>query len=187
MSYRCAQSFEFFCLFTLIALVILSKIIRYYLYADDFKFCIFSSAFSPELKSYIQLPSGISTWKPNRHFRVNETNLVFFALLIFPNLSVFFALLIFPNLSVEFILGSSLPLTYNLVADSTSNTFYIYIDRNHQFLLRLTKRLLTDLLHSVLVFYGLFSIHQSERYLEKAVSSWHWSAQTLPWLSIPLK
>ena len=83
---------------------------------------------------------------------------------------VFFALLIFPNLSVEFILGSSLPLTYNLVADSTSNTFYIYIDRNHQFLLRLTKTLLTDLLHSVLVFYGLFSIHQSERYLEKAVS-----------------
>lgn len=111
-------------------------------------------------------------------------DLVFSALLVFPNLSVVQDK---KTLNLSLVPPFLLNLTYNLVADSSSNTFYIYIDLNHQFLLRLTKRLLTDLLHSVLVFYGLFSIHQSERYLEKAVSSWHWSAQTLPRRSIPSK
>ena len=122
MSYRCAQSFEFSCLFTLIALVILSKIIRYYLYADDLNFI---SLAQPSLLNLSHISNCHLVFPHECQIGISESiklnlDLVFSALLIFPDLSVVKDKKI---LNLSLVPPFLLNLTYNLEADPTSNTF----------------------------------------------------------------
>ena len=122
MSYRCAQSFEFSCLFTLIALVILSKIIRYYLYADDLNFI---SLAQPSLLNLSHISNCHLVFPHECQIGISESikltlDLVFSALLIFPDLSV-----VKDKKNLEFIFGSSLPLKPDIQFSSRSHQQYL--------------------------------------------------------------